>query len=71
MQKEQTSRRGGIQDLLCPFEYVKITQGAGVGSKVRINGVFRVDEAYGPSGEYANGKIGCYATCYEIGRAHV
>lgn len=35
-----------------------------VGSKVRINGVFRVDEAYGPSGEYVNGKIGCYATCY-------
>ena len=28
MQKGMTSRRNQIQDLLCPFLYVKITQGA-------------------------------------------
>ena len=28
MQKGQTSTRAGIQDMLCPFNYVKVTQGA-------------------------------------------
>lgn len=32
MKKGQKSRRGGIQDLLCPFTYVRITQGNGVGT---------------------------------------
>lgn len=32
MRKGQTSVRGGIQDLLCPFEYVAITQASGVGT---------------------------------------
>lgn len=47
MQKEQTSRRGGIQDLLCPFEYVKIIRGAGAANGVatlQADGVnFRID----------------------------
>lgn len=32
MKKGQTSVRGGIQDLLCPFTYVAITQGSNVGT---------------------------------------
>ena len=47
MQKGQTSRRGGIQDLLCPFEYVKIIRGAGAANGVatlQADGVnFRID----------------------------
>lgn len=32
MRKGQTSIRGGIQDLLCPFEYFAISQASGVGT---------------------------------------
>ena len=35
-----------------------------VGSKVKFNGVFRVDEIITPNNKYKNGAIGCYATCY-------
>lgn len=35
-----------------------------VGSKVRFNGVFRVNEVILPNKKYKNGAIGCYATCY-------
>lgn len=34
------------------------------GSKVKFNGVFRVNEIILPSGRYPNGAVGCYATCY-------
>lgn len=34
------------------------------GSKVRFNGVFRVNELVLPNKKYPNGAIGCYATCY-------
>lgn len=43
MKKGQTSVRGGVQDLLCPFEYVAITQGANVGSHA---GTMAVDIGY-------------------------
>lgn len=35
-----------------------------VGSKVRFNGVFKIDEVIKPNATYKNGAIGCYATCY-------
>lgn len=35
-----------------------------VGSKVRFNGVFKINEVILPNGKYRNGAIGCYATCY-------
>lgn len=34
------------------------------GSKVKFNGVFRVNELILPNKKYKNGAIGCYATCY-------
>ena len=34
------------------------------GSRVKFNGVFRVDEIILPGGRYPNGAVGCYATCY-------
>lgn len=35
-----------------------------VGSKVKFNGVFRVNELKLPNKKYPNGAVGCYATCY-------
>lgn len=35
-----------------------------VGSKVKFNGVFRVDDLILPCVKYPNGAVGCYATCY-------
>ena len=35
-----------------------------VGSKVKFNGVFRINEIIKPNKKYPNGAIGCYATCY-------
>ena len=35
-----------------------------VGSKVRFNGVFKVNELILPNNKYPNGAIGCYVTCY-------
>lgn len=35
-----------------------------VGSKVKFNGVFKVNEIIRPNKKYPNGAIGCYATCY-------
>jgi hypothetical protein len=34
------------------------------GSKVRFNGVFKINEVIKPNSKYKNGAIGCYATCY-------
>ena len=34
------------------------------GSKVKFNGVFKVNEIILPNSKYPNGAIGCYATCY-------
>lgn len=34
------------------------------GSKVKFNGVFRIDEVILKNSKYPNGSIGCYATCY-------
>ena len=34
------------------------------GSKVKFNGVFRVDDLILPCAKYPNGAVGCYATCY-------
>ena len=34
------------------------------GSKVKFNGVFRIDDIILPGGRYPNGAVGCYATCY-------
>ena len=34
------------------------------GSKIRFNGVFKVNELILPNKKYKNGAIGCYATCY-------
>ena len=34
------------------------------GSKVKFNGVFRVDDLILPCVKYPNGAVGCYATCY-------
>lgn len=35
-----------------------------VGSKVKFNGVFKVDEIILPNKKYPNGAVGSYATCY-------
>ena len=35
-----------------------------VGSKVKFNGVFKVNEIILPNSKYPNGAIGCYDTCY-------
>lgn len=35
-----------------------------VGSKVKFNGVFKIDELKMPNSKYKNGAVGCYATCY-------
>ena len=35
-----------------------------VGSKVRFNGVFRVNTLVKPNKKYRNGAVGCYSTCY-------
>lgn len=35
-----------------------------VGSKVKFNGVFKINEVILPNKKYPNGAIGCYATCY-------
>lgn len=35
-----------------------------VGSKVKFNGVFKIDEVILPNKKYPNGAIGSYATCY-------
>lgn len=34
------------------------------GSKVKFNGVFKVDELILPNKKYPNGAVGCYKTCY-------
>ena len=34
------------------------------GSKVKFNGVFRIDDIILPCAKYPNGAVGCYATCY-------
>lgn len=34
------------------------------GSKVKFNGVFKINEVILPNSKYKNGAIGCYATCY-------
>jgi hypothetical protein len=34
------------------------------GSKVKFNGVFRIDDLILPCVKYPNGAVGCYATCY-------
>lgn len=34
------------------------------GSKVKFNGVFKVNEIVLPNNRYPNGAVGCYATCY-------
>lgn len=34
------------------------------GSKVKFNGVFRIDDIILPCEKYPNGAVGCYATCY-------
>lgn len=35
-----------------------------VGSKVKFNGVFKVNEIIKPNSKYKNGAVGSYATCY-------
>lgn len=35
-----------------------------VGSKVKFNGVFKINEIILPNSKYPNGAIGCYDTCY-------
>ena len=35
-----------------------------VGSKVRFNGVFKINSIIKPNGKYKNGAIGSFATCY-------
>lgn len=35
-----------------------------VGSKVKFNGIFKVDEIILPNKKYPNGAVGSYATCY-------
>lgn len=35
-----------------------------VGSKVRFNGVFRIDQIIKPNSKYRNGAVGSYSTCY-------
>lgn len=35
-----------------------------VGSKVKFNGVFKVNEIVKPNSKYRNGAVGSYATCY-------
>lgn len=35
-----------------------------VGSKVKFNGVFKINELILPNSKYPNGAIGCYTTCY-------
>lgn len=42
----------------------KVDQILHKGSKVKFNGVFRVNELKGISKKYKNGAVGCYATCY-------
>lgn len=57
MKKGQTSIRGGVQDLLCPFEYVAITQASDVGTH---KGTRAVDIGYKSSN---NPKEPYYAPC--------
>jgi len=56
MQKNQTSRRGGIQDFLCPFTDMCITQGSNMGSH-------RGTGANDVRGAYAGVKYPYYAPC--------
>ena len=56
MQKGQTSRRGGIQDFLCPFTDMYITQGSQMGSH-------RGTMANDVRGAYAGVKYPVYAPC--------
>ena len=35
-----------------------------VGSKVKFNGVFKVDEVIKPNSKFPNGALGCYKVCY-------
>ncbi len=43
---------------------VEADQVLNVGSKVMLNGVFKIDEVIKPNDKYKNGAIGCYSTCY-------
>lgn len=56
MQKGQTSRRGGIQDFLCPFTDVYITQGSNMGTH-------RGTMANDVRGAYSGVKYPYYAPC--------
>ena len=56
MQKGQTSRRGGIQDFLCPFTDMYITQGSNMGTH-------RGTMANDVRGAYAGVKYPYYAPC--------
>lgn len=35
-----------------------------IGSKVMLNGIFRVDDIILPNSKYPNGAVGCFKTCY-------
>lgn len=56
MQKNQTSKRGGVQDFLCPFTDMYITQGSNMGTH-------RGTMANDVRGAYAGVKYPYYAPC--------
>lgn len=55
-----------VQQLLNGEKGEAVDQILHVGSKVKFNGVFKVDQIIEPSKKYPNGAVGCYATCYGV-----
>lgn len=53
-----------VQQLLNGGKGEAVDQILHAGSKVKFNGVFKVDQIIEPSKKYPNGAVGCYATCY-------
>lgn len=55
-----------VQQLLNGGQSEAVDQILHVGSKVKFNGVFKVDQIIEPNKKYPNGAVGCYATCYGV-----
>ena len=53
-----------VQEKLTGSTVEVVDQVLHVGSKVKFNGVFKVDTVIKPSKKYPNGAVGCFKTCY-------
>lgn len=53
-----------VQEKLVAGTIEVVDQILHAGSKVKFNGIFKVDKLILPNGKYPNGAVGCYATCY-------